>query len=209
MNITKYGHACLDIREGDSRLIIDPGVYCELPDFDNVAALVVTHMHQDHYDEVKVQKILAANPEVFVFAPQDLATQMPKANNLVIATNGLSQQVDDFHLEFFGDQHATIDESLPVCENASVLVNDTLYYPGDSLTACPKPYTILAVPTMAPWLKFSDAVPFIEASPADTVFPTHNGLINADGQAIYDRLFGTVCQNAGKRYVFLAPGESL
>lgn len=209
MKITKYTHACLDIREGNSRLLVDPGVYSQLPDVDKVTALVVTHMHQDHYDEAKVKQILSANPNVHIFAPGDLASQMPQATNLITVQNGSTHHVGDFNLAFFGDQHATIDESLPVCENASLLVNDTFYYPGDSLTACPKPYKVLAVPTMAPWLKFSDAVPFIEASPATTVFPTHNGFINADGQALYDRLFGAVCENNGKRYVYLAPGESL
>lgn len=209
MQIIKLGHAGLDIREGNSRLVVDPGGYTKLEDTTGITALVITHIHQDHFDEAKAKAIIIDNPELHIFTTQEVADKLPPVKELFVVHSGTSHRVGDFDLEFFGDLHATIDESYPVCQNSAVLVNNKLYYPGDSLTACPKPYTTLAVPTMAPWLKFSDAVPFIEASPATVVFPTHNGFINEDGQALYDRLYGAVCQQANKTYKFIPPFESI
>jgi L-ascorbate metabolism protein UlaG (beta-lactamase superfamily) len=209
MKITKLAHACLDIREGSSRLVIDPGVYTTLDDTADITVLVITHIHQDHFDPQKVADIITANPNVHIFTTQEVAEKLPAGKDLFVVYSDTSHHVGDFDLDFFGDMHATIDDSYPPCQNTAVLVNNKLYYPGDSLTACPKPYTVLAVPTMAPWLKFSDAVPFIEASPATYVFPTHNGFINDDGQALYDRLFGTVCQQKTKTYKFIPAYESI
>lgn len=209
MKITKYEHACLDIKEGGDRLVIDPGVYsASLADFSGITALVITHIHQDHFDIEKVNKIIADNPSVHIFTTQEVAEQI-KDGELIVVSNNIEHQVGQFKLEFYGDQHATIDDSYPVCHNTGVLVNEVLYYPGDSLTACPKPYEILAQPTMAPWLKFSEAVPFIEASPASRIFPSHNGFLNSDGQALYDRLFKSVSEQKNKTYQFIAPGESI
>ncbi len=199
----------MDIAEGASRLVIDPGVYSK--SFDNfigISALVITHVHQDHFDQDKVTEIYNQNPDVQIFCTKETAEAL-KDFTVTVVSNSQRVAVGDFTLEFFGEQHATIDESYPVCQNTGVLVNDKLYYPGDSLVACPKPYQVLAVPTMAPWLKFSEAVPFIEASPAGQVFPSHNGFINSDGQALYDRLFGSVCEQKQKKYQFIAPGETI
>ncbi len=209
MQVTKYEHSCLDIVEGTSRLVVDPGVYSKsFENFMSISAVVVTHEHQDHFDPEKITAIIEQNPDVQIFTTQEVAEKIT-AHEVIVVHNGTSHQVDDFTLEFFGEQHATIDESYPVCQNTGVLVNGKLYHPGDSLVACPKPYQVLAVPTMAPWLKFSEAVSFIEASPAKTVFPSHNGFINADGEALYDRLFGTICQQTQKTYQFISPGESI
>lgn len=209
MIITKYEHACLDITDGENRLVIDPGVYsASFENFMNIEAVVITHVHQDHFAPDKVGSIIEQNPEVRIFTTPEVAAQL-EGFEVIVVKDGQTEQVGDFQLEFFGDMHATIDESYQVCKNTGVLVNSKLYYPGDSLTPCDKQYEVLAVPTMAPWLKFSEAVPFIEKSPAKTVFPTHNGFINSDGQELYDRLYGTVSQQQNKSYKYLASGESI
>jgi L-ascorbate metabolism protein UlaG (beta-lactamase superfamily) len=209
MKITKYEHACLDIVESTTRLVIDPGVYSK--SFDNllsINAVVITHVHQDHFDVDKIKMIVEQNPDVQIFTTKEVAEGLPGIITKVVSP-GQVEQAGEFTLEFFGDTHATIDESYPACQNTGVLINNKLYYPGDSLTPCPKPYEVLAVPTMAPWLKFSEASNFIQKSQASQVFPTHNGFINADGQALYDRLLGSVCEQTGKKYQFIKPGESI
>ena len=65
MKITKLEHACLDIIVGNSRLIVDPGGWTSpLENYQGITALVITHVHADHFDPEKVQAIIAANPEV-------------------------------------------------------------------------------------------------------------------------------------------------
>jgi len=207
MKITKLEHACLDITDGDGHLIIDPGAYTtSLTNFNNITALVITHVHQDHFDEQKVGQILAANPAVQVFSTSEVAEKL--ANKAVTVPEvGKIYTAGGFTLEFFGGQHAMITATYPKNQNFGVLVNDTLYYPGDSFTPCPKPHTILAAPSMAPWLKLSEAADFITADSAQKVFPTHNGFLNEAGNDLHNRMLGDAAKAANKTYLPLKPNE--
>lgn len=209
MKLTKYEHACLDLREGSSRLVIDPGVFSSnFSDYNNVTALVITHVHPDHFDEAKVAKLLDSNPKLQIFTTQEVADKL-KSPAVHVPEIYKDYVVGDFTLQFCGGQHATISPSYPDAQNFAVLVNQKLFYPGDSLVQCEKPHTVTAVPAMAPWLKFSEAAEFVEKDTAQMIFPTHNGFINKDGQALYDRLFSATAEGAGKQYQFLAPTTSI
>lgn len=209
MKLTKFEHSCMDITEGTDRLIIDPGIFSpSLTDFANITALVVTHFHPDHLDKEKVAKITKQNPQVKIFTTQEVADEIKNPNVTVPETNK-TYTAGAFTLEFFGKDHAVIMESYPLAQNLGVLVNNKLYHPGDSFTACPKPHTVLSVPVMAPWLKFSEVAEFATQSSATKLIPTHNGFINADGQGLYDRLLGGVATETSKEYAYLAPGDSL
>lgn len=206
--MTKYEHACLDIRVGNSRLIVCPGKFTtSLKDFSDVTAVVITHIHADHFDKEKINAITAANPGVKIYTTREVADEL--GDKAIVALPGKPAHVGDFTLEFFGKLHAEIDSNYPLAENVGVLANDTLYYPGDSFTICPKSYRLLAVPIHAPWLKFSETADFIRKSPAQKLFPTHNGFVNNDGNALYQRLLENVCQETSKTHFFIKPGESL
>jgi probable F420-dependent oxidoreductase len=72
--------------------------------------------------------------------------------------------VGDFTLRFFGGTHAVIHSSIPTIENVGVLVNEELYYPGDSY-AVPEGIEVdtLAAPLGAPWLKIGEAMDYVLA----------------------------------------------
>ncbi len=209
MKLTKYEHACLDVTEGDSRLIIDPGIFTtSLTDFTSVTAVVVTHVHGDHFDKEKVLAIVAANPAVQLFTTGEVTEQLqiPEAR---VPKTGQTYTAGAFQLEFYGELHAVISPDVPVAQNIGVLVNDALYYPGDSCADCPKPYKLLAIPFTAPWVKFSDSLELIKSTPATMLIPTHDGLVNQAGQTISDNWFAPACEKLGKTYRHLAPGESI
>lgn len=212
MKITKLEHACLDITVGNSRLIVDPGGWTSpLDDYNDVAALVITHVHADHFDPEKVQAIIDANPKVQIFTTDQVASKIT-GGTVTVATVGQQYHVGDITLEFFGGQHAAIMEGYPPAgadHNFGVLVNDTLYYPGDSLTSCPKSHTVLAVPAAAPWLKLVEAVEFMAADSANEVFPTHNNIVNENGEMLLNNLLGSSAGQQGKTYHALKPGESI
>ena len=77
MKITKYGHACLVVEQGENRLIVDPGFYTEdLPEVSNVAAIVITHQHDDHCYEPQLDRILANNPDAKIFGPDEVVKRL-------------------------------------------------------------------------------------------------------------------------------------
>lgn len=212
MKITKLGHAGLDISQDGSRLIVDAGTdnfTKPLKDYSGIAAVVVTHVHMDHLDESKIHKIAAQNPSLVIYCTQQVADKLSEEWKITVPEVGMQYKAGPFTLEFFGGQHAIIMDDYPQDQNFGVLVNDTLYYPGDSLTTCPKPHAITAAPSVAPWLKLSEAANFIRQDSAKQIFPTHNGIVNDVGAMIINNMLGGATEAAGKTYTILRPGESL
>jgi L-ascorbate metabolism protein UlaG (beta-lactamase superfamily) len=149
MKLTKYGHACLIFEEQGRKLVLDPGAYTEpLEGIKDVLAVVITHAHDDHCFEAQLDRLIANNPGLIIFGPPQVCTRLSKYNTTAVYM-GDHYPVGPFTLEFFGDLHAVIHPSIPVIENRAVLINDKVFYPGDSFTLPDRPVELLAVPTSA------------------------------------------------------------
>lgn len=209
MEITKYEHACLDIRVGEQRLVVDPGEFTtSLTNFSNIDAVVITHVHGDHFDKEKLLKIIELNPSIKIYSTGEVSEQASEIKvNIVI--NGDSIELGDFNLKFYGKDHAEIDPKTPVAQNIGVLVNNQLYYPGDSFTPCPEKFKILAIPASAPWLRVGQTIPLIEESDCETVFPTHNALLSDIGSTITNDWLVKFSERSGKQFKYLKIGESI
>lgn len=209
MKITKYEHACLDIRLGDQRMVVDPGAFTtSLDDYSNIDVVIITHVHGDHFDKEKLEKIVELNPLVKIFSTNEVAEQAPElAINTV--SDGDIVDVEEFKINFYGKDHAEIDPKTPLVENFGILVNNILYYPGDSFTPCPEKFKILAVPASGPWLRVGQTIPLIEESDCETVFPTHNALLSDIGHATTNNWLEKFAQRSGKKFIYLKNKESL
>ncbi len=210
MKLTKYTHSCLVLEEQGKKLIIDPGEFTpEFGDAENVAAVVVTHIHPDHFSAGKLEEIFARNPDATLFTTEEVKQQFGKPNAVTPKIGGRIT-IGPFGLEFFGGRHAEIHSLKPVAQNISVLINDTLYYPGDSLAAPERPVNILAMPAVAPWLKMSEAIEFLQTvKPEAFFFRTHDALLSDDGKLVYDTWFKTAAEAFGLAYKPLEPGQSI
>ncbi|HSX23818.1 MAG TPA: MBL fold metallo-hydrolase [Candidatus Saccharimonadales bacterium] len=210
MKITKYEHACLNIEEQGRRLLIDPGTFTtSIPDFANIAAVVVTHVHQDHLDAEKLKAIHAANPEVQIYTVQTVADDLKDIVPVHVVTGGQKAGAGPFQLEFFGGEHALIHPSYPLTANVGVMVNKLLYYPGDSFAMPHQPVNTLAVPANAPWLKTSESMDFIVAIKPKRAFPTHNVFLSDLGNNLSNSLLENSAKTVGASYTFLEPRESI
>ena len=155
MKVTKYEHSTLVISSDDALLVIDPGMFLTPPDFTGTVAVVITHEHADHWNDQNLTAILEKAPDAKVYGPAGVAAAASGFEVNVVKAGDVVT-VEPFTLEFFGEKHAVIHESLPVADNVGVLVNDELYYGGDSYTVPGKPVGTLAAPVGAPWLKIGD-----------------------------------------------------
>lgn len=210
MKVTKYAHACLTLEAQGQKLVIDPGSFTEsFGDLTDIQAVVITHGHMDHFNPAHLAMIAEANPSAMFYAPDDVSKQLSTPQ---ITPVGAGQTVTTgaFSLQFFGGQHALIHESIPRVSNIGVLVNDTLYYPGDSF-AIPegKAVNTLALPVSAPWLKIGEAIDFLDALKPHLCFPTHNAILSEQGMAIIDNLVGNYCAQQQIVYHSLNAGQSL
>lgn len=209
MQVTKHEHATLVLTDSGRTLVIDPGSFTSpLDDLTGLAGVVVTHEHPDHWTPEHLAHLQKAHPGVPIYGPEGV--QNAAAGFDVIAVHpGDTLDLGPFHLEFFGGKHAVIHESIPVIDNVGVLVNDALYYPGDSY-AVPKgaDVALLAAPVGAPWLKISEAMDFVLAVKPARAFATHDMTLSVAGKQMGDaRLTWAVEQNGGS-FVDLRPGDS-
>jgi L-ascorbate metabolism protein UlaG (beta-lactamase superfamily) len=210
MRITKLEHAALVVEEGGHRLVVDPGgLVNPVLGLRDVDAIVITHEHADHWTPEQLRRILGDNAKAVVLGPEGVA-KAAEGFDVQVVHPGDTVQVGGFTLRFFGGRHAVIHESIPVVDNVGVLVNDRLYYPGDSFTV-PDGVEVdtLAAPAGAPWLKISEAMDFVTAVKPKRAFPTHYGVLSAAGKQLSDARLKDVTEAGGGEYHALDPEDVL
>lgn len=200
MKLTKYAHACFTLEKDNGTLVVDPGVWST--DFvvpENVIGVIVTHEHADHFDIEKLTAIIEKNPDAMIIAHEDITKQITELPTKSVKSSDLIE-VGPFSLEFFGELHAVIHPSYPRVANLGVMINETVYYPGDSFTQPEKPIKVLALPITAPWLKISEVMDFCSTVKSDLVFPTHDAIASDFGKALPDRMLPSFVKSYGGTY---------
>lgn len=189
-------------------MIIDPGLYTRpLDGYKDVVAIAITHRHDDHCDEDQLRRILSVSPSAEIFGTAEVSQRLSEFKVTTVC-HGDFFKVGGFSLEFFGDIHAEIHQSIPLIQNCGVMINDRLYYPGDSFTEPDRAVEILACPTSAPWLKISEVMDFVAAVKPNNCFATHNIHLSEIGHELQNGRVREVVEAGGGKFLFLAPGES-
>ncbi|MCK2021943.1 MBL fold metallo-hydrolase [Microbacterium sp. kSW2-24] len=210
MRVTKFEHASLRIDQNGETLLIDPGSFTTpLDDLGDVVAVVLTHEHPDHWTPEHLDRILRMAPGVPIFGPAGVA-RAAEGYEITVVSPGETRTVGGFTLRFFGGTHEIIHSSIPVIENVGVLVNDELYYPGDSY-AVPEGVEVgtLAAPLGAPWLKIGEAIDYVLAVKPRRAFGTHDMTLSVAGKTMHRQRLEWATQQGGGEFFVLEPGESL
>ncbi len=208
MKVTKYEHACLVLEQNDEKVIIDPGFYTRpIEGETNVKAIVITHMHDDHCFEEQIDRILKDNPEAEIFGTDEVVKRIAPRKATAVH-HGDFYNAGSFTLEFFGDIHAEIHRSIPLIQNCGVMVNDYLYYPGDSFTRPDRTVELLACPSSAPWAKISEMIDFVADVKPKRTFPTHNIHLSELGHQMYNGRIKAGTEANGGEFFFIQHGES-
>lgn len=200
MELTKYEHSCFTVKKDNCVLVVDPGDWTT--DFiapDGVVGIVITHEHGDHFSHDQIAAIIDKNPEAVVIAhPSITKTIEVFQTSAVIAGQELA--VGPFSLAFFGGEHAVIYPELPTLANLGVMINDLIYYPGDSFALPGRAIDTLVLPVSAPWLKISEVIDFLKTIHPRFALPTHDAILSPSGKELVDRLAGSYAKNAGIEY---------
>jgi Predicted Zn-dependent hydrolases of the beta-lactamase fold len=209
VRITKYEHATMLVTVGDESLVIDPGMFLTPPDFPDVAGIVITHEHADHWTPEQLRRILEKSPGARIIAPQGVATAAGDEFAVEVVAAGDRIELGSFQLEFFGGEHAVIHESIPRVDNVGVLVNGELYYAGDSYTLPGVEVGTLAAPAGAPWLKVGDAMDYVLAVKPKRAFYVHDMTLSVAGKQMHAARLTWATEQNGGTFTELQPGETL
>jgi L-ascorbate metabolism protein UlaG (beta-lactamase superfamily) len=210
MRLTKFEHAALLLEESGRRLFVDPGSFTSpLTDTANTAAVVITHEHADHWTPEQLNRILDRNPEVPIYAPEGVARAAADFDVTVVRP-GDTVEAGPFTLRFFGGRHAVIHESIPVVDNVGVLINDELYYAGDSFFI-PEgvEVDVLAAPAGAPWMKVAETMDYVLAVKPKRAFPIHEMVLSRAGKDLSNSRLAWATEQGGGEFFPLEPGDSL
>jgi L-ascorbate metabolism protein UlaG (beta-lactamase superfamily) len=186
MQLTKHGHSCVRIDDGDRTLVIDPGAFSDLdPALDGADAVLITHEHADHLNAERMRAAATADPRLRIWAPAPVASSLADLGEQVVSVGAdESFEAVGFAIQTFGGQHALIHPLIPLVANVGFLVNGAVYHPGDSLVVPPVPVQALMLPAAAPWSKMSEVIDFAVAVRAPFAYPIHDAIIGDLWQGI-------------------------
>jgi L-ascorbate metabolism protein UlaG (beta-lactamase superfamily) len=210
VQLTKHGHACVVLSDGDRRLVIDPGAFTGDDAWVGASALLVTHEHADHFVPDRVRAALETDPALEVWTNASVAAQLEGAGPRVhVVGAGDTFTAAGFDVSVHGEWHAVIHPEIPRIPNVGFLVEGTVFHPGDALTVPEVAVPTLLLPAHAPWSKTAELIDYLRAVQAQRAFAVHDGLLNDTGLAGVAGLLGERGPGQPTPCARLAPGESV
>lgn len=200
MKITRRFHSCVEISDGTTTFVIDPGSF-EVPEnLSEMDAILITHVHPDHVHAESVEK--AGVP---IYGPAELANLIDV--DYTVVNDGDSITLGDITVEVTENPHATIINSKDLPENLGFLIDGRVLHPGDSypdLTGL----DVCLVPVSAPWMRMLDVDEYLAANKPAKFIGIHDGIDNQFGRTIRSGLLADLANDHGLEYIGLEPGES-
>ena len=210
MKITKLGHCCMLIEEGDVRLLTDPGSFTadrhkKIKDLD---AILFTHEHADHFHMDSLKQLLESNPDVRVICNSSVGELlMHETIKHEVVADKASIDVGGVSIEGCGTDHAVIHSSVPVASNTGFFIGGRLWYPGDAFPEFKKYAEVIALPTAGPWMKASDAIDYALARKPKKVFPVHDFILSDIGQHVNTLIIGGILTQNNIEYMSVELGK--
>ncbi len=212
MTIDKWGHSCLYVMEGDSALLIDPGSWTVLPEhLPPIDAIVVSHLHIDHFSPENLSKIAEAYPEATLYLNEETAAQpgahglsytLMRDGDVLPVGNELSVRVaESLHIPIYGD--------IPQPVNSTLLVNDTFYFPADTERVPDTSVQAVAAVIAAPFWSVAQCAVYIQAVKASKVIGVHDALIERDKLGPFTGVATRATQSYGGHFMFPTVGERI
>lgn len=208
MRITKLGHSCLHVQDGQADLLIDPGGFSAgFEELTGLTAVLITHQHADHLDPARLPALLAANPSARVYTEEGSTAQLADLGIDAVTVHE-GDTLDDAvgtEITVHGRDHAIIHRDLPGVGNTAFLIGGRLLHPGDALLVPDVDVEILALPVAAPWMALKEAIDYLRAVDAKIAFPIHDATLAPAALGMYYGRFEAMGP-AGARWLALENG---
>jgi L-ascorbate metabolism protein UlaG (beta-lactamase superfamily) len=209
MELTKHGHACVVLSEGDRSLVIDPGAFTDAAALQGADAVLITHEHPDHFEPQRLRAAMDADPALEVWTNSSVAAQLDGLGSRVhVVGHGDAVTVAGFDVHVHGELHAEIHPEIPRIANIGFLVGGRVFHPGDALTVPDERVPTLLLPVHAPWSRTADLIDYVRAVHADQAFAVHDGYLNDTGLGVVSGLLGERGPGTPTPFSRLAPGDS-
>jgi L-ascorbate metabolism protein UlaG (beta-lactamase superfamily) len=210
MELTKHGHACVVIGNGDQRIVVDPGAFTDPAALEGASAVLITHEHFDHFDPQRLRAALDADPALEVWTNTSVAAQLEGLGDRVhVVGDGDAVTVAGLDVHVHGELHAEVHPDIPRIRNIGFLIGGQVFHPGDALTVPDEPVATLLLPVHAPWSKIAEVIDYVRAVHADQAYAVHDGALNDIGLGMVGGLLGERGPGTPTPYSRLAPGDTV
>jgi L-ascorbate metabolism protein UlaG (beta-lactamase superfamily) len=117
------GHACVELHDRGSRVVIDPGSVRHGGVLESADAVLVTHEHFDHFSESRVREALEKNPALQVWTVRRLPKPPGPAGSGELGHRRASaSQAAGISARPTSSQHAAVHADVPQVVNAGFLL---------------------------------------------------------------------------------------
>ena len=201
MKVTKIGHSCMVIKEGDLTIVTDPGSYTYdgAKDLTGVDVILISDEHQDHFDSQSIEALLKNNPGAKIITQKSIQKLLAdKGIQSELLLDKQETEVKGVKIEGCGEKHAMLHSSIPQSDNTGYIIANKLFYPGDALTVPHKQIEVLALPVGGPWLKSSEVIDYVLEVKPKFVFPVHDGSLKS---SFLPQMLGRIVEPQGIKMV--------
>ncbi|QKW38890.1 MBL fold metallo-hydrolase [Actinomadura sp. NAK00032] len=212
MQLTKHGHACVQITDGDRTIVIDPGAFSDGAGGALAAAdaVLITHEHFDHFDADALRAAMAERPKLEVWTSRVVAENLADLGGRVHQVgHGDAVTVAGFDVHVYGEEHEILHPDVPPIPNVGFLVNGEVFHPGDAFTVPSEPVPTLCLPGNAPWMKVPELFEYARAVRPERAFVIHDGLLNDVGLKVMETAVTNAGKEQDKEFRRLAPGTTV
>ena len=209
MKIKKIGHCCLLIQTNNLTILTDPGTFTvEQNTLTGIDVILITHEHGDHFHIASVEEILKNNPHAKVITNSAVGKKLEEkgiAHSVVEGRDTLD--VKGMIIEAFDGKHEEIFEEIGQVQNTGYLIDNTLFYPGDSFHKPEREVEVLALPIAGPWCKLPDAIRYALAVKPKKAFPVHDALLRPDLIGGSHKMYENILNAKGIEFTSMNDGD--
>ena len=209
MKIKKIGHCCLLIKTNNITILTDPGNFSVDQNLIiGIDVILITHEHADHFHIDSLKIILKNNPQVKIITNSGVGEKLNELNIQHIVLEDLNKiNINNISIEAFNAKHEEIFSEVGQVQNTAYLIDNTLFYPGDSFHNPTKKVDILALPVAGPWCRISDAIKYALSIKPNKVFPVHDGMLQKDRIGSYHKVPEKILSENGIEFVVISEGD--
>ena len=205
MKLTRHNHSCIEISQGDTSIIVDPGSFGIPSSLDTADAVLITHIHPDHVDAQALTRARKLNPRLQIFGPAGLADLLDIEFRTVV--DGERFRIGAIDVKVHASQHATVIRSVKVPENLGYVFDERIFHTGDSFPDLPEVECAL-LPISGPWMRMLDVDYYLDSNRPQTFIGIHDGNENEAGLDLRRGLLSQLAESYSLKYLPLTPSET-
>ena len=161
-------------------------------------------------DDDSVRAALSSDAGLQLWTNASVAEQFAEFGSRVhTVSRGDTFTAAGFDVHVYGRDHALIHRDIPVVANIGFAVDGAIFHPGDSFTVPEDRVPTLLLPGNAPWLKVGEMIDYAHEVAPERAYAIHDGLLNANGLGVMQRMMEVAAQPLGADFVRLEPGATV